>query len=261
MPPLLTIWNPNSRSSASARRWPRAWRRGLRAPSGNSSPRGSASSCRRETPLEVRLDVGDLERRQLGVRVPVEWIRLHRIVDAVGALDRVEHERAVLGAAADRAELVGRPRERHRAGARHAAERRPEAGHAAGARRRGDRAVRLRADAESDAARGRCRRRTGGRSARTGLRVPRIARAFLPPAIALGERAECELGDENGARLVEAGDDRAPRSRTSGSDRGRRPTSWDSPSPRADPSRPTECRAADRDTCRAKSRRRTPSPA
>ena len=35
------------------------------------------------------------------------------------------------------------------------------------------------------------------------LGIPRIARAFLPPMVALGERAECELCDEDRAGVVE----------------------------------------------------------
>src|SRR5690349_23088499 len=71
--------------------------------------------------LEVILDVGDLERRELGARVPVERILFHRVVDAVRALNRVEYERAILDRSAHRAELVGRPRERHRSCARNSA--------------------------------------------------------------------------------------------------------------------------------------------
>ena len=145
-----------------------------------------------------------------------------------------------------RAELVHRPRERHRARARYAAERRTEARDAAD--RDGEVIEPFVSEPMLKATQpaGRRRAGAGGRAARARLRSPTDCACALLPAIALRERAERELGDENRAGVVEALHDRRRRSRTLIPYRGRRPTSSGSPSPRAGPSRPTECRAADR---------------
>ena len=118
------------------------------------------------------------------LRVPVERDVGHAHVAAVRLGDRLHDDRAVLGVAADRAEPILRPRQRHHAVAADAAERRTQAGEAAARRRAQNRSARLGADAEPDAAGGRRRRGTGRRSARSLRRIPRVLGLAAEPLIA-----------------------------------------------------------------------------
>ena len=89
-----------------------------------------------------------------------------------------------------------------------AAVRRAQADHAVGGRGRDDRAARFRADRKRHAAGGGRRARTGRRSARPALRIPRAVGAPAEPAIALRKRAERELGHEHCAGVAQPLDDR-----------------------------------------------------
>ena len=130
-----------------------------------------------------------------------------RQIAGVGARDRVQHEHRVLHAARHRAELVERPAQRHRAAARHSAERRTQTGDAAAHRWRDDAAAGLAADRESDESRGRRRAGTGARARRAFLEQPRIHRLTAEPDVVERERAEAELRDQHCAGLVESRDD------------------------------------------------------
>ena len=90
------------------------------------------------------------------LRVPVERDVRHAHVAAVGPGDRLHDDGAVLGIAADRAETILRPRQRHHTVAADAAERRTQTGETAARRRTEDRSARLGADAEGRRSRRRC---------------------------------------------------------------------------------------------------------
>ncbi len=85
--------------------------------------------------------------------VEVEVTRHARHVARIGSADRAQHEHRVFDAAGHRSELVERPAERHRAGARHATERRTQACDTAAHRRRDDAPAGLAADREADQSR------------------------------------------------------------------------------------------------------------
>ena len=91
--------------------------------------------------------------------------------------------RAVFGVAADRAEPILRPRQRHHAVAADAAERRTQPGQAAARRRAQDRSARLGADAE--------RRRSPPRSPTTGRPTIRSSPASDPTGSWSGRRTSC----------------------------------------------------------------------
>ena len=117
--------------------------------------------------FELLLDVANpqrrerqsgLARRAAGWRrrraaIPLERRIGHGVVPAVAAVDRVQHQHAVLDDPAHRPDLVHRPRQRHRAVAADAAVGRAQADDAVGDRGRDDRAERFGADREADAAR------------------------------------------------------------------------------------------------------------
>ena len=169
--------------------------------------------CRVQCPLGVArvrlrcvergLDVSDAQRLRRELRIPVIWRRNDAVVLTVGAVDRIEHDRAIFNAPAEGAELVHRPRERHRAGAGDPAESRPEPGNPAARRGGGDRSERLASNREADEPRGRRRRGTGGRSARALIHLPRVLRRGAEPDVTLGELAKCQLRDEHGSCRVE----------------------------------------------------------
>ena len=100
--------------------------------------------------LELVGHVAHAQRPEVDRRRPGERRVDHRIVAAVGAVDGVEHKRAVLRGAAHRPDLVHRPAERHRAVAADAAVSRAQPGNAACCRRRDDGAQRLGADRKRD---------------------------------------------------------------------------------------------------------------
>ena len=84
--------------------------------------------------VERRLQDADLQRAHVERRVPVERQVADAHVAAVGPGDRLHHERAVFGVAAERAQPILRPRQRHGAVPADAAEGRPQADHAAARR-------------------------------------------------------------------------------------------------------------------------------
>ena len=107
-----------------------------------------------------RAHVADLQLRDVGGRIPVERDVDDRVVPSIGPVDRVEHQRAVFGRAAHRADRVLRPRERHSAVAAHAAERRANTADAVSRGRLDDRSTGVAADREADEAGRRRRART-----------------------------------------------------------------------------------------------------
>src|SRR5207248_2524665 len=108
------------------------------------------------------LHVTDAKAPRVESSVPVEARRDDAVVAAIGTVYRVEDERAIFRAAAERTKLVHRPRESHRTGARNAPERWTQAGNSAARRWRRDRAERFAADREPHETGGSRRRRSGG---------------------------------------------------------------------------------------------------
>src|SRR5262245_22172297 len=90
-------------------------------------------------------DAGERQRS-----VPGERRREAREVLAIGAVQAIEDERAILDAAAHRTELVHRPRKRHGSAARDATEGRAQSGDAVPRRWAGDRPERFTADTETN---------------------------------------------------------------------------------------------------------------
>ena len=88
--------------------------------------------------FEISLQITDAQFSPIEIRVPIESRRLHGAVAAVGSVNRMEDQRAIFHRAADGAEFVHAPRERHCSGARDEAERWPQACAAAARRRRGN---------------------------------------------------------------------------------------------------------------------------
>jgi len=113
----------------------------------------------------------------------------------------------VFDGAGHRAELVERPAERHRAGARDAAIRRPQAGDAAAHAGANDAAAGFAPDGETDEARGGGGTRAGAGAGSAFFEQPRVHRLPAEPNIVEGKRAETELGEQNGASVMETLDD------------------------------------------------------
>jgi len=130
-----------------------------------------------------------------------------RGVAGVGAGDGVKDEKGVFDGAGHGAELVERPAEGHGAGAGDAAKGGAEAGDAAAHGGTDDGAAGFGADGEADqpCGGGGSRTRRGTRRAFDG--EPGVHGLAAEPDVVEGEGAEGELGDEDGAGLVEAGGD------------------------------------------------------
>ena len=157
----------------------------------------------------------------------------HREIQVVRAGDRLQHDRAVLGVAAHRADLVERPAGGHHAEAADAAERRSQADDAAADRRRKNRAARIGADRE--------RRPDPRPSPRPdpaddpldpSRGIPRVVGAAARPLIAERQFARGELGDEHRARVVQPLTTAASSSKVWSLASASRPTASDSPSRR-----------------------------
>ena len=157
--------------------------------------------------LELARDVADRETGERHLRAPVERCIDDGVVAAVAAVDRVEHDGAVLDAPAHRSDLVHRPGERHRAVAADAAVGRAQPDDAARGRGRNDRAARLGADRERDQPRRGRRARSGRRSARAVVGRPRVARRAAEPHAALRQRAHRQLGAQHRAGVAQPLDD------------------------------------------------------
>ena len=136
-------------------------------------------------------------------RVP----RCCQVVADRRTVDRRKHQRGVVHGAADRADLVERPAQRHRARPRDAPEGGAQPGGAAARRRGDDRAQRLGADREAD------QPGSGGgggpraRAARAFLGIPGIAGLAAIPDVAIGERADTGLAQQHRTGCRQAADD------------------------------------------------------
>ena len=119
----------------------------------------------------------------------------------------MQHQHGVLDAARHRAEFVERPAERHRAGARHAAVGGAQSGDAAAHAGRNDAAAGFAADGESDQSSGGGGAGAGARSGGALFEQPGIHGLATEPDVVEGERAEAELGEQDGAGGVQALDD------------------------------------------------------
>ncbi len=126
------------------------------------------------------------------------------VVLSIGAVDRIEHDRAVFDAPADRTELVHRPRKRHRARPRHSAECRPESRCSTARRGRGDRSESLASNREADESRGSRRCGSGGRATRALIHLPGIFCSRTKPDVTLRQLAERQLRDEHCSRSIES---------------------------------------------------------
>ena len=151
--------------------------------------------------------VADAEALDTGGGVEVEVAGDGGEVAGIGAGDGVEDEGGVFDAAGHGAELVERPAEGHGAGARDAAEGGAESGDAAAHAGADDAAAGFAADAEADE----CGSGGGaGSSARAGgafFEEPGVHGLAAEPDVVEGEGAEAELGEKNGAGVMEALDD------------------------------------------------------
>ena len=125
-------------------------------------------------------------------------------IGGVWAGDGVQDEHGVFDAARHGAEFVERPAQRHRAVARDAAVGGAQSGDAAAHAGADDAAAGLAADGETDQARGGGCARSGARAGRAFFEQPRIHGLAAEPNIVERQRAEAELGDEHGARVVQA---------------------------------------------------------
>ncbi len=115
----------------------------------------------------------------------------------------MQHQQRVLDGAGHRTELVKRPAERHRAGARHASIRGPQSGDSAAHAGADDAAAGLAANREADESSRRGRPRPGAGARRSFLQQPRVHRLSPEPDVIQCQRAEAELGDQHGARSVQ----------------------------------------------------------
>ena len=120
--------------------------------------------------VEGGLQDADFHGVQRAVRLPVEGVGGDGAVEAVGPVNGVQHQGAVLDTAADGADLVHGPTQGHGAVPADAAVGGTQSDRAALRARRNDGAERLGAERETDQPRRGGRRGTGGRSARPLLR-------------------------------------------------------------------------------------------
>ncbi len=167
-------------------------------------------------------DVADLEPRDRRRGIEVEPARHARQVARIRAGDGLKDEHRVLDRPRHRPEFVERPAQRHRAGARHAAERGAQARDAAAHRGADDAPAGLAADGEGDQRRRRRRAGPGARSRCALLQQPRVHRLPAEPDVVERERAERELGDQHRAGIVQPAHDRRVRRRARGCGTARR---------------------------------------
>ena len=150
-----------------------------------------------------------------------------------------------------RPELVERPAQRHRSGARHAPKRRTQSGNAAAHRGAHDAASGFAADGEANQARSGRRARPGARSRRTFFQQPRIHGLPAKPDVVQRQRAHAQLGHQHSAGCIEPLSHRAILRSARDPDMAPRRRLSECPQYPAGPSRPTEFRAAARDRCPA----------
>src|SRR6266404_9621601 len=130
-----------------------------------------------------------------------------RNIASIRAGDGLEDEERVFDGAGHGTELIERPAESHGAGAGHTAVGGTQPGDAAAHAGADDATAGFAADGETDEA---CRgggAGTGAGAGRAFFQKPRVHGLSAKPNIVEGERAEAELGDEHGARGVQALDD------------------------------------------------------
>ena len=127
-------------------------------------------------------------------------------VAGVGTVDRLQHQHGVFDAASHGAELVERPAEGHRAGARHAAVGGPQSGDAAAHGGTDDAASGLTADREGHQAGGSGGSGTGAGAGRAFFQQPRVHGLAAEPDVVERQRAHAQFGDEHGAGLMQAVD-------------------------------------------------------
>ena len=145
-----------------------------------------------------------MRRPSFEPRVEVELAGDAGDVLFVGAGDGIEDEHGVFDGTGHGAEFVEGPTEGHGSGTRDAAESGAKAGDAAAHGGADDAAVGFAADGEGDEACG-----GGGAGACAGaggtfFEEPGVHGLAAEPDVVEGERAEGELGDEDGAGFVEA---------------------------------------------------------
>ncbi len=128
-------------------------------------------------------------------------------VAGVGSGNCAENEDCIFDRARHRAEFVERPAERHRAGARDAAEGGAQSCDAAAHRRTDNAAAGFAADGKTDETCRGCRTRASAGAGGAFFQQPRIHRLAAEPNVVQRQRAKAEFCEEHGAGVMQALDD------------------------------------------------------
>ena len=152
--------------------------------------------------------IADLQTLDRCARFKVELARHTADIALVGSGDGLQDQHGILDSARHRAELVERPAQRHRTGARHATKRGAQAGDPAAHRGADDAATGFAADRKRHQAGCGGRTRTCARTGGALLQQPRVHGLATEPDIVQRQCAQAQLGNQHCAGSVETRDHR-----------------------------------------------------